>query len=164
MTAQRSVVILGAGVIGLSTAYYISASISPTDPIQVFILDTSPVLFQCASGRAAGFIARDWFSSSLAELGELSFRLHKELADRYDGRRNWGYSGTVALSLNETHNNNDLRSTEGQRGEDWLLEGDTRRITASRTSSPSNHHPEWPQWLKKVDAHLLSTADSTAQV
>src|ERR1700729_3129679 len=79
LPAEQSVVILGAGVIGLSTAYYISTSSQP--PANIYVLDSSPILFQCASGRAAGFIAKDWFNSSLSELGELSFRLHRELSD-----------------------------------------------------------------------------------
>jgi glycine/D-amino acid oxidase-like deaminating enzyme len=160
LPAERSIVILGAGVIGLSTAYYISTSSTPT---KVYVLDTSPILFQCASGRAAGFITKDWFSSSLAELGELSFRLHRELADRFDGRRNWGYSGTIALSLNETDDDNELRgATKEKRGEDWLFDGDSRRAMAGGMTALEDH--QWPQWLRKAGGHVLSTVDSTAQV
>jgi glycine/D-amino acid oxidase-like deaminating enzyme len=156
LPAERSVVILGAGVIGLSTAYYLSTSSQP--PANIYVLDSSSNLFQCASGRAAGFIAKDWFDSSLLELGELSFRLHKELADKFDGRRNWGYSGSVALSLNESGG-----SGMGMRGEDWLFDGQSRRVMVRDTFSSTTNHT-WPQWLKKGDGHVLSTADSTAQV
>jgi glycine/D-amino acid oxidase-like deaminating enzyme len=156
LPAEQSVVILGAGVIGLSTAYYISTSSQP--PANIYVLDSSPILFQCASGRAAGFIAKDWFNSSLSELGELSFRLHRELSDRFNGRQLWGYSESVALSLNEPS-----RVEKGGRGEDWLFDGQSREVMAGDTFSPTNNHP-WPQWLKKGDGHVLSTANSTAQV
>ena len=97
LRSEQSVAILGAGIIGLSTACYLSTSSQP--PTNIYVLDNSPILFQCASGRAAGFIAKDWFSPPVKEVKEkLSFRLHRELAERYDGRRNWGYSESMALS------------------------------------------------------------------
>lgn len=144
-------------MIGLSTAYYISTS---SNPPKVYVLDNSPILFQCASGRAGGFITKDWFNSSLTELGELSFRLHRELADRFDGRRNWGYSETIALSLKEP-DGDELGGAK--RGEDWLLDGESRRVMAGGTSSLGSDY-QWPHWLKKADGYMLSTVDSTAQV
>lgn len=84
---DNSVVILGCGIIGLTTAYYLLTSSTP--PANVHILDSSPTLFECASGRSGGFIAKDWYGAALAELGILSFRLHKELAEENDGGREW---------------------------------------------------------------------------
>ena len=156
LPAEGSVVVLGAGVIGLSTAYYLSNSSHP--PAHIYVLDSSPVLFRCASGRAAGFLAKDWFHSSLLPLGELSFRLHKELADKFDGRRHWGYSRTVALSLNEN-----IDTEQERRGEDWLFDGQSRGIMSHDTFSHASDHP-WPKWLKKGDGHVLSTTDTTAQM
>lgn len=59
--SNQSIVIIGAGVIGLSTAYYLSTSAEPR-PSSITVLDSSSSLFQCASGRAAGFLAKDWES------------------------------------------------------------------------------------------------------
>ena len=72
----------------LSTAYYLSLS-QPGSSIH--LVDPSPTLFASASGRAGGFLARDWFSPSLAGLGALSFSEHKRLADEHGGREKWGY-------------------------------------------------------------------------
>ena len=157
---EQSTVIVGAGVIGLSTAYYISTS---SNPPKVYVLDNSPILFQCASGRAAGFITKDWFDSSLTALGELSFRLHRELADSFDGRRNWGYSETIALSLKEPAYDELGGAKKEKRGEDWLFNGESRRVMSGDTSSLESDY-QWPHWLKKADGYMLSTVGSTAQV
>jgi glycine/D-amino acid oxidase-like deaminating enzyme len=51
-------VILGSGIIGLSTAYFLSQS-GNTNPKRIHLLDASPELFHCASGFAGGFLAAD---------------------------------------------------------------------------------------------------------
>lgn len=57
--ATSNTVIVGAGIIGLATAYYLSESgITPAKSIH--IVDTAEALFEgCASGMAAGFLAED---------------------------------------------------------------------------------------------------------
>ncbi|KAI9845036.1 MAG: hypothetical protein M1838_001940 [Thelocarpon superellum] len=77
-------VIVGAGIIGVSTAYYLASSGAPPHHA-IHLVETSPRLFASASGFAAGFLARDWFDASLAELGALSFALHQQLAEQYGG-------------------------------------------------------------------------------
>lgn len=47
--------IVGAGIIGVATAYYLSLSIKE----EIHIIEASPQLFASASGNAAGFLARD---------------------------------------------------------------------------------------------------------
>lgn len=158
---QESIVILGAGIIGLSTAYYLSTSSQV--PASIHVLDNSPVLFQCASGRAAGFIAKDWFGPPLKELGELSFTLHKELAEKFDGKRRWGYSESVGLSLTEiTDSETHYPQQQESRGEDWLFEGQSRRVMTELLSPGSKN--KWPAWLKTPSGNLLSDTDTTAQV
>ena len=53
-----STIIVGAGIIGLSTAYYLSES-GNTDPRSIHLVDSSPELFRCASGLGAGFLVAD---------------------------------------------------------------------------------------------------------
>jgi glycine/D-amino acid oxidase-like deaminating enzyme len=55
---DATTVILGSGIIGLSTAYYLSES-GNTDPKKIHLIDASPELFHCASGLAGGFLAAD---------------------------------------------------------------------------------------------------------
>ncbi|KAF9814381.1 hypothetical protein IEO21_05115 [Rhodonia placenta] len=97
-----STVILGGGIMGLSTAYYL-ASLSRQNPDAaphiIHIVEPCPELFASASGKAGGFIARDWFSPALANLGSLSFDLHRQLAQEHDGRARWGWSESISYSL-----------------------------------------------------------------
>lgn len=51
-------VIIGAGIIGLSTAYYLSRS-GRTNAESIHLVDSSKELFHCASGFAGGFLAKD---------------------------------------------------------------------------------------------------------
>src|ERR1700742_5041277 len=114
-----STVILGGGIIGLSTAYYLSRARPPTSRSKIYIIDSSPTLFASASGYAGGFLALDWFSPSVASLGALSFRLHRELAEEYGGQEKWGYAGShvYSLSVDELGVASKERKVRGAEGE-----------------------------------------------
>ncbi|KAK6518437.1 hypothetical protein TWF506_005591 [Arthrobotrys conoides] len=170
--ADSSIIILGAGIIGLSTAYYLSSTSSSSSshnhqkisPQNITVLDTSPTLFACASGRAGGFLARDWFGAASSKLGELSFGLHRQLADANDGRRRWGYSPSNSFSF-------ERGTGEGgrNRGDDWLRDG-TSRVDASSgvggVDAGNVQRGIAPAWWNceggKVE--LSCTGDSTAQL
>lgn len=55
---SQSTVIVGAGIIGCATAYYLANS-GNTRPDTIHLIEASPELFASASGRAAGFVAPD---------------------------------------------------------------------------------------------------------
>jgi len=141
-SGQRSVqlhcdmatVIVGAGIIGCSTAFYLTQPPSATDPSTVHLVESSPELFASASGYGAGFLARDWFSDSVASLGALSFDLHKELAAKHNGAEHWGYSRSTGTSLVQV---------KGQRGDEWLREGTSRAETAGSHQFYQGHGPAW---------------------
>ena len=59
----RSTVILGAGIIGLSTAYYLCLA-GNTRPDTIHLVEAADEMFASASGRAAGFLAKDCKSIS----------------------------------------------------------------------------------------------------
>ncbi|KAK6347801.1 hypothetical protein TWF718_005626 [Orbilia javanica] len=166
-----SVIILGAGIIGLSTAYYLSSS-SPSSfhnhkqvsPQNITLLDTSPTLFACASGRAGGFLAKDWFGPASSKLGGLSFGLHRQLADANDGKRRWGYGPSNSYSF-------ERGTGEGgrKRGDDWLRDGTSRVDASSGVGNVDDGNVQRgiaPTWWNceggKVE--LSCTGDSTAQL
>ncbi|ROW13702.1 hypothetical protein VPNG_04531 [Cytospora leucostoma] len=105
-STSTNTVILGAGIIGLSTAYYLSRHQQQQQQQQqpgessatIHLVEPSPELFAAASGNAGGFLARDWFGPGAASLGALSFDEHRRLAAAHDGARRWGYSRSTALS------------------------------------------------------------------
>jgi glycine/D-amino acid oxidase-like deaminating enzyme len=93
-----NIVIVGAGIIGISTAYFLSHSESLKDDSTITIIDQCPPA-SGASGKAGAFIARNWSGGSTSSLAELSFRLHDELAEKYHGTERWGYWRCKALSV-----------------------------------------------------------------
>ncbi|KAF2500562.1 FAD dependent oxidoreductase [Lophium mytilinum] len=154
---MSNTVIIGAGIVGCSTAYYLSQS--PRTPAQsIHLVESSPELFQCASGLAGGFLAADWFAPSVAPLGALSFRLHKELAEKYNGRKRWGYSLSTGTSLSSDSD------VVGGSGEDFLRNG-TSRAQASGARAPGNANgPEWLAVSEGTSLEVISRENSTAQI
>ncbi|KAI1392544.1 nucleotide-binding domain-containing protein [Hypoxylon trugodes] len=150
---MATTVILGAGIIGTSTAYYLSKH-QPGSSIH--LVEPSPELFASASGYAGGFLAKDWFSPAVAELGALSFEEHRKFAEQEDGARKWGYSRSTSISLSQA-------AKSGKRVDVWCREGASRAEAASGESSVGIA----PAWLrrKKGDAvEIISDDDTVAQV
>ena len=135
-TIRMTVAIVGAGIIGTSIAYYLSQIRKDTAPEDIHIIEASPELFASASGHAAGFIARDWFSDSVASLGALSFDLHQQLAKDENGHEIWGYCPTTSMSLGETLDFEDL----GTPANDAI---GSRRKDAKTQKPAGKHGPNW---------------------
>lgn len=155
-------VILGAGIIGVSTAYYLS-KYQPGNTIH--LVDSSPELFASASGYAGGFLARDWFGTGVASLAALSFDEHKRLAERHDGASKWGYSRSTSLSYTAA---SQTRGRKSQRGEDWLRYGTSRANAAGGCASDdSENGGVLPPWLCREDGDAVKPIGddkTTAQV
>jgi glycine/D-amino acid oxidase-like deaminating enzyme len=78
------VLICGGGVIGASTAYFLSRR-----GVKTTVIERTGIAC-AASGKSGGFLARDWCDGTpLQSLARHSFDLHAELADRLSG--DWGY-------------------------------------------------------------------------
>jgi glycine/D-amino acid oxidase-like deaminating enzyme len=99
MQGKRAVVIAGGGIIGTCTAYYLSKH-SNLD----IILIESVGIASGASGKAGGFISKDWHHKPTESLGFLSFELHQQLATLFNGELNWGYRRLKAISVNTKYN------------------------------------------------------------
>ncbi|KAL3458998.1 FAD dependent oxidoreductase [Aspergillus heterothallicus] len=89
-----STVILGAGVIGLSTAYYLALALNGTSAPKppIVVIEPSHDVCPAASGEATGGLGDFGFSNTTSPLGELSYSLHKALAATYGGTRQYGFS------------------------------------------------------------------------
>ena len=155
-TLPSNTVILGAGIIGTSTAYYLSQS-SNTPARSIHLVEATPSLFSSASGYAAGFLASDWFGPATASLGELSFRLHRELAEKHGGREKWGYLRSTGISLAEAES-----TIPG--GEGWLMEGRSRAEMKGKRTYWDGKGPSWLAKREGQDMNIISDGESTAQV
>ncbi|KAF1842465.1 FAD dependent oxidoreductase-like protein superfamily [Cucurbitaria berberidis CBS 394.84] len=158
-TPHPNTVILGAGIIGLCTAYYLSES-GNTDPKSILLVDSSPKLFHCASGFAAGFLSADWFAPSVSSLGALSFKLHADLASAHAGRTTWGYARSTGISLSQ---DSESESAVSGSGEDWLESG-TSRAQLANHNRPWEEGPAGPQWLRRTKEGIMEviSKDGTA--
>lgn len=146
---SQSTVIIGAGIIGCATAYYLAAS-GNTRPDTIHLIEASPELFASASGKAAGFVAPDWFEPATSSLGALSFRLHQELAAQYNGHDTWGYSPSTATSMMEGTQN---------------IEDDSRaRLAASHKFVGDHDGPAWLTRRTGDRVEALGEGSSVAQV
>ncbi|TDL16678.1 FAD dependent oxidoreductase [Rickenella mellea] len=86
----KDIVIIGAGIIGCTSAYYLSRHpllSSPTTPIKITILEAGDIAGG-ASGKAGGLVAK-WAYPK--ELVDASFAEHVKLAKEHGGAERWGW-------------------------------------------------------------------------
>ncbi|KAH9948427.1 nucleotide-binding domain-containing protein [Amylocystis lapponica] len=173
-----STVVLGAGIIGLATAYHLAelAGEDTDTPHSIHLVEPSPTLFASASGKAAGFLARDWFAPALAPLGALSFDLHRALAAEYNGRAQWGWSESISYSLDRDADSDadpdagapepERKINDGIGDVDWVLSGASRATSTSVDGHPPAPHDDSPTWLRAPHSALQAISDrrSTGQV
>lgn len=134
-TAIPRVVIAGGGVVGNSIAYYLAKNhgtpCTVVDPVGI-----APA----ASGKAAGFLARDWSNDTpcLGALQRRSFDLHAELGEAFGDRTDYRRVSCVAVALDAAS------SSSGKRfeGVEWV---DAPDATSARSmgdeSSLAQVHP-----------------------
>lgn len=89
MPSQPHVVIVGGGIIGLCTAYYLLSS--PAPPKVTLVENTH--IAAAASSKAAGFVAgnKGWHAEANVELAKLSFDAFTRLAAELDGANSFGW-------------------------------------------------------------------------
>ena len=94
---RTRVIIIGAGIVGCSTAYYLRKKAEEKGvSLDIAVVDSVGIA-AAASGRAGGFLARDWHGRGpTAELARRSFRLHAELAKVF-GADKIGYRSVCAV-------------------------------------------------------------------
>jgi glycine/D-amino acid oxidase-like deaminating enzyme len=99
------------------------------------------------------------FAPSVAPLGALSFKLHKELAETHGGRDKWGYCKSIGTSLTY-----DGETAVGGSGEDWLRDGSSRANAAGSYQFSEGDGPAWLTRAKGSNLEIISQDGSVAQV
>ncbi|KAF2736874.1 FAD dependent oxidoreductase [Polyplosphaeria fusca] len=84
----RNIVIVGGGIIGSTTAYYLSHHEKFNKEKDKITLLEATKIAGGASGKAGGLLALWAYPSCIVPL---SYRLHKELSDKHGGEDRWGY-------------------------------------------------------------------------
>lgn len=85
---QKNVVIIGGGIIGATSAYFITHHPSYNPEKHKITLLEATKIAGGASGKAGGLLALWAYPSSIVPL---SYSLHKQLSDKHDGEERWGY-------------------------------------------------------------------------
>lgn len=137
MSSDKNIVIVGGGIIGCCTAYYLSRhpKFSSTTCKITLIEASSHGLAQGASGKAGGLVAKWAYPKSLVDV---SFQEHVNLAEQHGGKDRWGWryvncgswtgraddqvynsETRVAKSLEKTRGLNE-HSAESMEGPDWV--------------------------------------------
>jgi glycine/D-amino acid oxidase-like deaminating enzyme len=126
------VVICGGGVMGACTAYFLARR-----GIDVTVVERCEVA-SAASGKAGGFLARDWcVGSPLDPLARRSFALHASLSEDVDG--DWGYQRMTAYSGLVVPEHDQRRHVAAELA--WLSDGVIIGARLSTTETTAIVHP-----------------------
>ena len=132
-----AVIIVGCGIIGLSTAYWLSRN--RKNARSITIVDNASVLCAGASGKANGILGDYGFKPEAELFGKLSWKLHQQLASQHNGRAAWGYRDVMEYGV---HN---------------AASSDTLEAMLTSTHSPSR----LPTWCRNLEDHAsVSTSNS----
>lgn len=105
-SGHRDIVIVGGGIIGVCSAYYILLALKSSGQAQstrVTLIEEEAIACG-ASGKAGGFLALDWHGPATASLAKLSYALYKQLNSEHDGASRWDYRDMASLTLSVSAN------------------------------------------------------------
>ena len=101
----------GGGIIGCTTAYYLTRHPKFNPALHTITLLEATSIAAGASGKAGGLLALWAYPTCLVPL---SYRLHKELAAEHNGAERWGYRRLGCGSLAAIVKTSDLQAQEHQ--------------------------------------------------
>ncbi|GAW12563.1 hypothetical protein ANO14919_019330 [Xylariales sp. No.14919] len=109
----RHIVIIGGGIIGTTTAYYLTRHPSFNPLIHHITLVEATSIAAGASGKAGGLLGLWAYPMCLVPL---SYRLHAELAAEHDGAARWGYRRLECGQIAATVKSKNSRSKGKSKG------------------------------------------------
>ncbi|KAK1780424.1 FAD dependent oxidoreductase [Copromyces sp. CBS 386.78] len=133
---KRNIVIVGGGIIGCTTAYFLTRH-PKFDPTQhtITLLEASSIAAG-ASGKAGGLLALWAYPECLVPL---SYRLHRELANEHNGAERWGYRQVGCGTIGAVVKNAELQA-RGQ-GASTSTTSDLKVPADSSAAAPNANLP-----------------------
>ncbi|KAM0713547.1 hypothetical protein Q7P37_010509 [Cladosporium fusiforme] len=157
---KKNIVIIGGGIIGCTSAYYLTRHPS-FDPSKhsITLLEASSIAGG-ASGKAGGLLGLWAYPSSLVPL---SYRLHKELAREHGGEERWGYRAVHCAQVDCVGQKPD-QSSSGAKGEDVSLQKRSKEALGKLRAAGVPNELDWldPESLRAYDE--MGDPSNTAQV
>jgi glycine/D-amino acid oxidase-like deaminating enzyme len=155
---SKSITVVGGGIIGSTTAYYLARH--PSKPHVTLVEGTD--IAAAASGRSGGFLALDWHGESTASLAELSFNLHAKLAEEHSGEKAWGYRRVDTLSISTVGKRGGKSADKALSEIPWLRDGVvTRCSTLGTTKTTAQINPA--QFTKRI-VELAKESGATLKI
>lgn len=96
---QHHYCIVGGGIMGIAALYYLCQHDALPKGSEITLVEAASTLAPAASGKAGGFLAQDWHGPATASIADLSYRLHRQLAEEQGGKDKWGYREVETYSL-----------------------------------------------------------------
>ncbi|KAL1879064.1 hypothetical protein VTK73DRAFT_7390 [Phialemonium thermophilum] len=129
---KRNIVIIGGGIIGCTTAYYLTRHSNFNPALhQITLLEATGIAAN-ASGKAGGLLGLWAYPACLVPL---SYRLHSELAQEHGGSERWGYRRVKCGSLSAVVRDEDVRKAAARK----VARGHADAGTAeARPNGPAN--------------------------
>ncbi|KAI8633198.1 FAD dependent oxidoreductase [Xylariaceae sp. FL1651] len=131
----RHIVIIGGGIIGTTTAYYLTRHSSFNPSIHHITLLEAASIAAGASGKAGGLLGLWAYPMCLVPL---SYRLHAELAAEHGGADKWGYRRLECGQIAATVKGKDSKpkvKTKARRSTSSKTKEAKRRGSSSTTSA-----------------------------
>ncbi|OWT41299.1 cytoplasmic protein [Cryptococcus neoformans] len=135
-SSPRNIVVIGGGIAGVSTAYFLSTHPQRSPSTSITIVEGTNIA-AAASGFSGGFLAKDWHGSSTSSLSEFSFDLHASLAKEFGGKEKWGYRTVETLSIETDATSMSKKASPLP----WLRNGlvQSSRVLGSHTTTAQVH-------------------------
>jgi glycine/D-amino acid oxidase-like deaminating enzyme len=139
MANSIRICIIGGGIIGASIAFHLSEA----GCSNITIIERTNIACG-ASGRAGGFLAKNWRSGAEGKFSEASFLAHHELATRLKNEFSidimYRRLTTYNLSINEI-NNKTKQSTENKSLPKWITADINQQEILGNEDTTAQVHP-----------------------
>ncbi|KAI0319341.1 FAD dependent oxidoreductase [Amylostereum chailletii] len=157
--APKNIFVVGAGIIGSTTAYYL-AHHPAISTASITVIESSKLgAAQGASGKAGGLVAKWAYPKPLTTV---SFQEHVKLAEEHDGANRWGWRWTgVGELVGRAAPAQDKLVKEGV-GPTQNLEKKAGLSPLNRTKAKAGQAKGLPEDLSWVNADLADTYDPMA--